>query len=390
MSEKDILIKAVDVESITEAMLKRGEAAKLAMLCPSSLKPAPDMTTLKPKKIKIVWTSFHCCIRVIKMAKALMATGRYEIHGIANQVSYGTQFMDTFSFYHNAVQFNNLINALPADLYIHSNEPNWQLTRIREQKPDAKIILDGHDFDSIRQGAIPLDEMRAFTNANGIIFVSKKIKDYICTLHEDQINVKPTTVIEHYCNEEWHKIPQPSANQRSGLVYQGGAESPPYKTNQFRYRHLYPVLKQMVDQGNEIHLIAGNGDASATYANIGAFCYQPMVYEKLMAALRSKRWGLVVFNNEDLSQKQVNLTLTNKHFEYIACGLPVIVCGAPATAEWVKKTGEGICFDRFKDITPKILDEAYPACKAVVDKIAPEYTMEKHIHKLESLISAVL
>ena len=136
--------------------------------------------------------------------------------------------------------------------------------------------------------------------------------------------------------------------------------------------------------------MAGNADAGVTYNNIGAFCYPPMVYDKLMEALRNKRYGLVVFNNEDLSQKQVNLTLTNKHFEYIACGLPVIVCGAPATAAWVKKTGEGICFDRIKDITPDVLDKAYPACKAVVDKIMSEYTMEKHIHKLEILISKIL
>lgn len=353
-----------------------------------------SIDTFKPavakKKIRIVWTSMHCCIRVIKLAKALMKTGRYEIHGVANQISYGSDMFDTFSFYHNATQFNNLIDALPADLYIHSNEPNWQLTRIREQKPDAKIILDGHDFDSIRQGAIPLDEMRAFTNADGFLFVSKEVNDWIGSMHKDQIGSKPMAVIEHYCNEEWHKMPQPAAGQRSGLVYQGGAESPPYKTSQFRYRHLYPIFKQLVDQGNEVHLIPGNGDATITYNNIGAFCYEPMVYEKLMAALRSKRWGLVCFNNEDLSQKQVNLTLTNKHFEYIACGLPVIVCGAPATAAWVKKTGEGICFDKFSDITPEALDKAYPACKAVVDKIMSQYTMENYIHRLEELIKKVL
>jgi len=103
------------------------------------------------QKIKIGWTSLHCCIRVIKLAKALMATGRYEIHGIANQVSYGTQFFDEFSFYHNTTQFENLISTIDADIWIHSNEPNWQLSRIREILPDAKIILDGHDFDSLRQ-----------------------------------------------------------------------------------------------------------------------------------------------------------------------------------------------------------------------------------------------
>jgi len=343
------------------------------------------------KKIRIIWTSMHCCIRVIKLVKALMKTGRYEIHGIANQISYGTDIFDSFSFYHNTTQFENLIKALPADLYIHSNEPNWQLTRIKENtKPNSKLILDGHDFDSIRQGAIPLDEMRAFTNANGVLFVSNEVKDYICTLHKDQLKGKPMAVIEHYCSEEWHKMPQPAAGQRSGLVYQGGAESPPYKNGQFRYRHLYPILKQLVDQGNEVHLIPGNGDATITYNNIGAFCYPPMVYDKLMAALRVKKWGLCVFNNGDLSQKQVNLTRTNKEQEYLACGLPLIVFGAPATAKWVKETEVGVCFDNLKDIRPEILDAEYPRLKANVDKLMPTLTMESHIHKLEKLISDIL
>ena len=115
-----------------------------------------------------------------------------------------------------------------------------------------------------------------------------------------------------------------------------------------------------------------------------------MVYDKLMAALRTKRWGLVVFNNEDLSQKQVNLTRTNKEQEYLACGLPLIVCGAPATAKWVKETGVGLCFDKISDIRPEVLEKSYHECKAIVDKMVPDLTMEKHIYKLETLIDEII
>jgi len=343
------------------------------------------------RKIRIVWTSMHNCIRVIKLARALKKTGKYSIHGIASQVSYGTDEFDSFSFYHNTTQFENLIREIPADIYIHSNEPNWQANRIRDIKKDgAKIILDGHDFDSIRSSLLPIDEMRAFSSCDGFIFVSKEVESFIKRLHKEQIGDKPTAVIEHYCNEEWHKMPQVNTPQRSGLVYEGNMASPPYTNGMNAFWQLYPVFKQIVEQGNELHLIPGNPEATQSYSNIGAHVYSPMNYPKLMETMRGKKWGLVTFNNPNKNQKQVDTTLTNKHFEYIACGLPVIVCGAEATADWVKKTGEGICFDRIDQIRPEILDEAYPQCKAVVDKIASEYTMEKHIHRLERLIEKIM
>ena len=345
---------------------------------------------MSDKKIKILYTSQHCCIRVIKITRALLATGKYEICGLANQISYGSQFFNTFSFYHNETQFDNTIRDSDADIFIHANEPNWQIQKIRAIRPDAKIILDAHDLDSVRQGMIPIDEFKAISNCNGIIFVSKEMQDYICDLHKDQLNGKPSVVLEHYCNQEFIDKPLPPASQRRGLVYQGGAQSPPYKDKQFKYRHLYPIFKQLVAQGHELHCMFGNGDATRTYTDIGAYIYHPEVYNKLMEKMAIKKWGLCVFNNGDLSQLQVNLTLTNKHFEYIACGLPVIVFGAPATANWVKKTGEGIVFDKIEDITPQALEEAYPSCKAAVDKIRPEYSMEKHIGVLDKFLTKLI
>ena len=52
--------------------------------------------------------------------------------------------------------------------------------------------------------------------------------------------------------------------------------------------------------------------------------------------------GACNFYNEKKDQPQVNLTRTNKEQEYIACGLPLVVFGAPATAKWVEKTQVGL------------------------------------------------
>jgi len=340
------------------------------------------------KKTKILWTAEHCCIRVIKQARALLKTGRYEIHGLAKQVSFGTDAFDTFGFYHNRRQFENAVRLSDVDLYIHSNEPNWQLNVIRDLKPGAKIILDAHDMDSLRLDAISVDEHRALTNCNGVLFVSKEVRDYICELHADQLRGKPVEVLEHYCSEEFF-LPEHDG-PRTGLVYEGGAQSPPYKGKAFRYRHLYPVFRQLVDQGHEVHLMFGNPDATRTYANIGAYVYEPQVYDQMMKALQSRRWGMVVFNNEDLSQVHVNLTRTNKEQEYLCCGLPLIVCGAPATAEYARHFDIGLCFDRIDQIRPEVLEEAYPHLKANVETLRPTLTMERHIHRVETLIKQVV
>jgi len=322
-----------------------------------------------------------------------MKTGKYEIHGLAKQVSYGTNELDTFSFYHNEKQFKNMIKELDADIYIHSNEPCRQINWIREARPNANILLDAHDLDSIRVDAMPVEEHRAITNTDGILFVSRETQDFILDLHTHQLIGKPVDYLEHYCNEEFLTSefnPSGSFTQRRGLVYEGGVQSPPYKEPHYQYRQLYRLFKILVENGNELHIMAGNPDVYATFQNIGAFVYPVQDYPNLMKAMTNQRWGLIVWNNPKGDQRQVNLTRTNKEQEYLACGLPIIVLDAPATAEYVKEKNIGIVFKNIEDIKPEILDEAYPEVKKNVDALRPDLPMEKHIYKLENLISAII
>ena len=343
------------------------------------------------RKIKIGYTSQHCCIRVIKISRALLKTGKYEIHGLANQLSYGTEFFNTMSFYHSNRQFAQSVRRMSdIDVWIHANEPNHQVNRIRRELPDAKIILDGHDFDGIRCGLIPLDEMRALTNCDGVIFVSDEVKAFMLELHRDQLKDKKVITLTHYCNDEFVPRETPSGNQRHGLVYEGGAQSPPYEGKAFAYRHLYPLFQQLVDQGVELHLMFGNIDATRNYSNIGAFVYEPQMYPELMKKMMGMKWGAIIFNNANRSQQQVNLTLCNKMFEYFACGLPIIVFGAPATEDWIKKNGGGIIVDDLKDITPQLLESKYAEKRAEVDKIRGDLTMEKHIGILDQMITGMV
>ena len=99
---------------------------------------------------------------------------------------------------------------------------------------------------------------------------------------------------------------------------------------------------------------------------------------------------LVVFNNADESQMQVNLTRTNKEQEYLMSGMPIIVFGAPATAEYVLDNKVGLVFKDLRQLTPEILEKNYPALKQNVEELRPTLTMESHIHRLEQLIQEIL
>lgn len=375
----------VQANIVEKVMAETMVLAKAGTTLPAA---APTISEKPVKKIKIFWTSEHCCIRVIKLALALMRTGKYEIHHAARQQSWGAWLFDKFSLYHNEKQLENLLRDSNADLFIHSNEPCWQLNKIRKMRPNDPILLDAHDLDSIRQGMIPIHEQRALTNCDGVLFPSVQCQEYIVDLHNEQLVNKPTAVLEHYCSEDFvndrdHDIP---VNQRIGLIYEGGAQSPPYKNPMFRFRQLYHIFKQIVDQGNEVHLVFGNPDATIGYNNIGAFVHQRMEYNNLIIELRKHRWGMVVFNNGDGNQLQVNLTRTNKEQEYLTAGMPLIVFGAPATAEYVKHYDIGLVFDKLEDIRPEILDAEYDRLRVNVEKLRPELTMESHIYRLEDLI----
>lgn len=377
-------VQAEVIEKVTRETMALAKAGTIAPVVAAATVAAAEPV----KKIKIFWTSEHCCIRVIKLALALMRTGRYEIHHAARQQSWGAWLFDKFSLYHNKKQLENLLRDSNADLFIHSNEPCWQLNEIRKIRPNDPILLDAHDLDSIRQGFIPIHEQRALTNCDGVLFPSVQCQEYIVDLHKEQLRDKPTAALEHYCSSDFvndrdHDVP---IDQRIGLIYQGGAQPPPYKNPMYRYRQLYDIFKQIVDQGNEVHLVFGNPDATVGYNNIGAFVHQRLEYNNLILELRKHRWGMVVFNNGDGSQLQVNLTRTNKEQEYLTAGMPLIVFGAPATAEYVKHYDIGLVFDKLEDIRPEVLDAEYDRLRVNVEKLRPGLTMESHIHRLEDLI----
>ena len=347
--------------------------------------------------IKIAELGDHHCIRCVKKANAFKKVG-YEIHGMGSRPSFGTDVYDTYHTFKNQHQFKMAIKNLiqtGVRIFTWNNEPHHQAVWTREVitemgvRDKVKLIIDVHDSDLIRRAFAPLDEINMFRVADGIIYASLPIQQKLNRAY--RINV-PYTTIYSYCNEgiiEYDK----DAPRKNALVYEGGAN--PFGNAQydeaFRYRSLYHIMKQLVEQGNQVEMFLGNIDAYETYHDTGAVLYPPTDYKEMMTALTKFKYGLCIFNNEKRDQPQVQLTITNKQFEYLQAGLPILACYCPEVEKYVRKHRIGFTFENLSDIgNMSHLEDKYKEVYENIQIKRKELIMENYIQRLECLYAFVL
>ena len=352
----------------------------------------------KGEPIRILMLAAHTCIRVIKESIALQRRG-YIVDVFAGKLSYGMHNFDRVYMWDSMNldvglrQFKGMLPVIKDiyDIYHYHNEPDFPVA-LMYHAGVTPIVLDVHDLDSVRQNMLTADEYEMFKYAAGTVQVSKPVHDWAIKTHNYR---KPSTILYSFCNDELVDYNGDMDQKRHGIVYEGGANPPSYDAEMgesFRYRSLYPLCKQIVEMGNELHMFIGNSDAVGPYSDIGAVIYPPTDYEEMMHRLVQFKWGLVAFNNADKTQRQTNMTLTNKMFEYLAAGMPVIVFGADESARIATELGVGICLDKLEDLgsVEEKFGKVYPQLKANVDRVRKELLMENNIWHLENLYREVL
>lgn len=356
----------------------------------------PILNSVK-EPLTIGMMSSHNCIRVTKRTRALQKLG-YIIHGLAHRTTYGTDEFETLSVWENEKQFKNSVKSLVdlgVDILDYSNEPDYPVTWAKEvvdsMGANVPIVADLHDLDSVRrkENIIPKVERRMFNDADGLIYVSKSIQDITNKLHAV---TKPNICLYSYCNKGLVELDD-NIERTNALVYEGGVNPlDDAKMNEmFPYRNLFPIFKQLVTQGNEVHAILGNASAFASGQHTGVTCWQPQLYDTMMQMLIKYKWGILVFNNEHDTEPQVKYTLTNKMHEYLQAGLPSITMWCEETENYVKKHDIGLVFD---DIT-KIgdcthLQDDYNRIIENVKVKRNQLVMENFIWKLENLYADLL
>ena len=181
------------------------------------------------------------------------------------------------------------------------------------------------------------------------------------------------------------------------LVYEGGV-NPIGDTEEirnmniiFKYRDLFPIFKQLIEQGNEVHAYPGNSDAYMTGQHTGVILHPPTKFNVLLQELTLFKYNLLTFNNEDRKQDQVNYTTPNKLWDGLAAGLPAIACWCEETEKYVEKHNIGWRFKSISDIgNCSHIDVEYMDKVANVRKKRKELIFENQICLLENLYAEVL
>jgi len=366
------------------------------------MKSFDSQITKDGKPIKILMIGKHTCIRVIREAQALKSIG-YEVDCLSGKLSYGTDIFDKLYFFHDEKQFKNHIYELKnkySVVHVH-NEPDnmitWAADVLKDSEKPFALIHDCHDSDLIRRGYIPVDERLAYNNADAVIYVSEPIQQMCNQVHSITI---PTMVLYNYPTQHMidnTKIDWGKVQQRRGLIYEGGvnpigdSEEIRQMNIVFKYRNLFPLFQQLITQGNEVHVYAGNSDAYNTGQFTGCILHPPTRFDILLQEMTQFKYNLLIFNNEDKKQNQVNFTTANKCFDGLAAGLPALACWCEETEKYVAKHNIGWRFDNLKTIgNCSSIDPEYMEKVEVVRKKREELIFEKQVGLLENLYAEIL
>lgn len=350
--------------------------------------------------LKILEVGQHFCIRIQKRARALRKLG-YTVYGMGNKVAYGSNEYETYTVWQNEKQLKNAVKMFidqGVRILVWNNEPDLPAVWIKEVIKDmgvedsVKLICDLHDIDSVRQktGIIPIPERRMINSADGLIYVSLPTQAITNELHTI---TKPNICLYSYCNEGIVDYNIEDMKERNALVYEGGANVPDDETMNkvYPYRNLFPIMKQLVAQGNEVHAYLGNSDAYLKGQGMGVVLHPPTDYDEMMKALTKFKWGLLTFNNKGNTEPQVRYTLTNKAQEYLQAGVPSLACWCEETEKWVRKHNIGLTFNDINEIGDcSEFEDRYEELFLNIAKKKKDLVMENFIYKVENLYSELL
>jgi hypothetical protein len=291
------------------------------------------------------------------------------------------------AFWVHTEDFVEKLKCMSAEIIHVHNEPDWMVWVAKETCPDKVVVYDVHDLDSVRVNRISNDEIKAMQACDGLIFTSPEYQREVNRIHGELIERKPQTVVYSYVNEDFFVEPEQFLLPKvPGVVYEGWArfpadDDPAESENNMPFTNQKKVVQALSEAGIPSYWYGVEGNNE--YLRFMQFGAHPMLiapYASLMRLMSKYDWG--IFGVED-KFLQMDTTMPNKVFEYLAAGLPVIVVNAKAAGEFIEKNGFGVVLNSYRDI--RTVFDRSAEFKANVMAKRKDFTMENQVGTIMDL-----
>ncbi len=300
-----------------------------------------------------------------------------------------------------AAKLQEIVNTFPIDLVHSHNAPdslsNLFIDLFGNQIP---IIHDIHDLLSARRTPyqdgfnnrmsyerIVEEEKNAIERSHAAIVVSDEILRI--TARAYQLPEK-TLVFPNYIPQRFVPKKLPEKNDvdydRVRMVYQG------FLSNNKGHYDLMDIFAAIGETGVELSIYPSRDNP--TYRKFAAdkpniFYNNHLSPEDLFPELTQYDFGWAGFN-ATLNSSHIDTVLPNKVFEYIACGLPVVIFPHKSLKAFLEIHNLGVIIEDVNELMPALHDNGIEILRQNLIKNRNRFTIEAHIHQVRQIYEQVM
>lgn len=360
------------------------------------------MASLWGKDMRVLFIEPQPCIRALKLAyglkwlwgKEVSLVFGYQEKTLTDFYGYGDEYFNEFVLIDKEnpdKSIQELVKRFKPDLIHSHNAPDFLTVAAIHSIQDTPIIHDTHDAltmrktpysqrdDAERVNQYAIEEQIANEDSNGRIFITKGVQNYL----KDQYTFdgEPQIIFNNYVPQKI--IPRNSYKKLSNIDGETHIAYAGTITSQVEGHHygLRGIFKEIADHKNHIHIYASRPDAE--YGRLAQgdeyIHYHGHLDQKtLLKELTRYDYGWAGFNDAK-NKLHLDVCLSNKTFEYIACGLPVLSYPHKTLKEFIERHNVGFILNSF-NLEDKLEEEE--AVRENVDKHKYTFTVEKNIKRL--------
>ena len=336
----------------------------------------------KPSKPKVLMIGWHSCVRMSKQTQVLMDAG-YQVDLLTCRLPYDYNKFGMVYSYYDKPQYQRVLSKIKGEydiIHIH-NEPNVLVSEAL-LTVDKPIVFDAHDLNLLRVPACQEDEIISILYCDGMLNVSKGIDDYIRKVFRMDLFGIPSEVVYSWCPESY--FVKDIGQKRSGIVYEGGVKGS-HNVAMFGYRNMEPVAYRLTKEGFTFDIFCELDDEVAVrFRNMGCNMRGAVQYFDLLQELSTFEWGWSGFVNDPL-KKHIQYVATNKFFEYIAAGTPILTYMTEEQNDFIRKYDIGVPIDKLQDAGRLIRAADWEKLHNNLLACRGEFFMEKQLPTIERM-----